>query len=81
MSVSVSCCSPWSRFYERLVIKSLAINPGGLKWNPSASLIVDHFRTKNSVFIYCNSSAGLVIFGITTKIMGIKTVQIYSQPS
>src|SRR5271169_2664485 len=57
--------------------KSLSINPGGLKWD-SASLgkIVDHFT--NNIGLYgLQFLFWAVIFGITTRIMGIKTSEFF----
>ncbi len=54
-------------------LKSLAINPGGLKWT-SFGQLADHF-TQNSGMYALQFSAWLVIFGATTRIMGIKLSQ------
>ncbi len=54
-------------------LKSLAINPGGLKWT-SFGQLVDHF-TQNSGMYALQFTAWLVIFGATTRIMGIKLSQ------
>ena len=53
--------------------KSLAINPGGLKWtSDSFGKVVDHFS--NNIGLYgIQFVFWLVIFSITTKIMRIKT--------
>ncbi len=52
-------------------VKSLAINPGGLKWS-SFSQLGDHFA--GNIQLYAMQFvAWLVIFGISTRIMGIKT--------
>ncbi len=57
--------------------KSLAINPGGLKWD-SASLdkIVDHFSNNIGLYVL-QFLFWAVIFGITTRIMGIKTSEFF----
>ena len=53
--------------------KSLAINPGGLKWTPDTfGKVVDHF-SKNIGLYGIQFLFWLVIFSITTKIMRIKT--------
>ncbi len=54
-------------------LKSLAINPGGLKWT-SFGQLADHF-TQNSGMYALQFTAWLVIFGATTRIMGIKLSQ------
>jgi len=53
--------------------KSLAINPGGLKWDSdSLGKIADHFS--NNIGLYgIQFIFWAIIFGITTRIMGIKT--------
>ncbi|HEX8949737.1 MAG TPA: putative sulfate exporter family transporter [Dissulfurispiraceae bacterium] len=53
------------------LVKSLAINPGGLKWT-SADQLVDHF-SKNLHLYALQLVSWLVIFGVSTRIMGIKT--------
>ena len=53
--------------------KSLAINPGGLKWtSDSFGKMVDHF-SNNAGLYGIQFLFWLVIFSITTKIMRIKT--------
>ena len=57
--------------------KALAINPGGLKWDfGSTGLIVDHFA-KNIGLYFIQFVFWAVIFGITTRIMGIKTSEFF----
>ncbi len=52
------------------VIKSLAINPGGLKWT-SVNQLVDHF-SKNITLYGLQLLLWLVILGVPAKIMGIE---------
>lgn len=52
------------------VLKSLAINPGGLKWS-SWGQLQDHF-TQNAHLYLLQFIAWLVIFGASARIMGIK---------
>jgi uncharacterized integral membrane protein (TIGR00698 family) len=53
------------------MLKSLAINPGGLKWT-SIDQLFSHFA--NNIHLYAiQFVCWLVIFGVTTRIMGIKT--------
>jgi uncharacterized membrane protein YadS len=53
------------------MLKSLAINPGGLKWT-SIDQLFTHFA--NNIQLYAlQFVCWLVLFGITTRIMGIKT--------
>ena len=54
-----------------VIVKSLAINPGGLKWS-SIDQLFDHFA-KNLNLYALQLVSWLVIFGISTRIMGIKT--------
>lgn len=53
------------------MVKSLAINPGGLKWT-SIDQLVNHFSENLHLYIL-QLLLWLVIFGISTRIMGIKT--------
>ena len=53
------------------IIKSLAINPGGLKWS-SFGQLMGHFSQNLSLYIL-QFVVWLVVFGISTRIMGIKT--------
>ncbi|HUI45930.1 MAG TPA: putative sulfate exporter family transporter [Nitrospirota bacterium] len=54
-------------------VKSLAINPGGLKWS-SFSQLTDHFRS--NIHLYAlQLISWLIIFGVSTRIMGIKTAK------
>jgi len=53
------------------ILKSLAINPGGLKWT-SIDQLFSHFA-KNIQLYVLQFVCWLVLFGITTRIMGIKT--------
>ncbi len=55
------------------VVKSLAINPGGLKWS-SIDQLLEHFG-KNIHLYGLQLLSWLVIFGISTRIMGIKTAE------
>ena len=52
------------------VLKSLAINPGGLKWS-SWGQLQDHF-TQNAHLYLLQFIAWLVIFGASARVMGIK---------
>ena len=52
------------------ILKSLAINPGGLKWS-SWGQLQDHF-TQNAHLYLLQFIAWLVIFGASARIMGIK---------
>ena len=55
------------------LVKSLAINPGGLKWS-SLGQLGAHFS--GNIRLYAMQFvAWLVIFGVSTRIMGIKTAQ------
>ncbi len=54
-------------------VKSLAINPGGLKWS-SLGQLGDHFAANIQLYAM-QFVAWLVIFGISTRIMGIKTAE------
>ncbi len=53
------------------IIKSLTINPGGLKWS-SIDQLLAHFG-KNIGSYVLQLLSWLVIFGVSTRIMGIKT--------
>ncbi len=53
------------------IVKSLAINPGGLKWS-SLGQLGDHF-SKNLSLYFIQMISWLVVFGISTRIMGLKT--------
>ncbi len=53
------------------IVKSLTINPGGLKWS-SIDQLFDHFA-KNINLYALQLLSWLVIFGVSTRIMGIKT--------
>ncbi len=55
------------------IIKSLAINPGGLKWN-SFDQLTNHFSQNANLYLY-QFLFWLVLFGITTRIMGIKLAE------
>ncbi len=54
-------------------IKLLAINPGGIKWTSFGQLL-GHFQ-QNYHLYFLQFVAWLVIFGVSTKIMGIKLSQ------
>lgn len=54
-------------------LKSLAINPGGLKWT-SFRQLTDHF-SQNAGMYSLQFVTWLVVFGVTTRIMGIKLSQ------
>ncbi|MBI3525414.1 MAG: putative sulfate exporter family transporter [Betaproteobacteria bacterium] len=54
-------------------LKSLAINPGGLKWTAFGQL-TDHF-SQNAGMYSLQFATWLVVFGVTTRIMGIKLSQ------
>lgn len=51
-------------------LKSLAINPGGLKWT-SLDQLAAHFSTNAQTYLM-QFIAWLAIFGVSTRIMGIK---------
>ncbi len=51
-------------------LKSLAINPGGLKWT-SLDQLAAHFSTNAQTYLM-QFVAWLAIFGVSTRIMGIK---------
>ncbi len=53
------------------VVKSLAINPGGLKWS-SIDQLFGHFGSNLHLYVL-QFFSWLVIFGVSTRIMGIKT--------
>jgi uncharacterized integral membrane protein (TIGR00698 family) len=52
------------------VLKSLAINPGGLKWS-SFGTLANHFSQNAHLYLY-QFIFWLVLFGVTARIMGIK---------
>jgi uncharacterized integral membrane protein (TIGR00698 family) len=55
------------------LVKTLTVNPGGLKWT-SMDKLFEHFSA--NIHLYAlQLIAWLVIFGVTTRIMGIKTLQ------
>jgi uncharacterized membrane protein YadS len=51
------------------VLKSLAINPGGLKWS-SLGQLTAHFSQNANLYLY-QFLFWLVLFGLTTRIMGV----------
>ena len=51
-------------------LKSLAINPGGLKWTTPDQLL-HHFSTNATIYLL-QFISWLVIFGASTRVMGIK---------
>ena len=55
------------------VVKLLAINPGGIKWS-SLDQLLGHFQ-QNSHLYLLQLLVWLVIFGVSTKIMGFKLGQ------
>jgi len=55
------------------VLKSLAINPGGLKWS-SFDQLANHFSQNANLYLY-QFLFWLVLFGVTTRIMGIPLAQ------
>lgn len=55
------------------VLKSLAINPGGLKWS-SFGQLTNHFSQNANLYLY-QFLFWLVLFGVTTRIMGIPLAQ------
>jgi uncharacterized integral membrane protein (TIGR00698 family) len=55
------------------IVRSLTVNPGGLKWS-SPGTLVSHF-SQNAHLYALQLLSWLVIFGISTRIMGIKTSQ------
>jgi len=55
------------------VLKSLAINPGGLKWS-SFDQLGNHFSSNANLYLY-QFLFWLVLFGVTTRIMGIPLAQ------
>jgi len=55
------------------VLKTLAINPGGLKWS-SLGQLGGHFAANASTYLY-QFVAWLVIFGATCRVMGIKLAE------
>ena len=52
------------------IVKALAINPGGLKWN-SFGQLAGHFAQNAQLYLY-QFLFWLVLFGATTAIMGVK---------
>jgi uncharacterized integral membrane protein (TIGR00698 family) len=54
------------------LLKSLAINPGGMKWK-SADDIAKHFAANYHLYLY-QFAAWLVMFGLSCRVMGIKLV-------
>ena len=52
------------------IVKALAINPGGLKWN-SLGQLADYFAQNAQLYLY-QFLFWLVLFGATTAIMGVK---------
>lgn len=55
------------------VLKSLTINPGGLKWT-SLSQVGEHLAANANLYFY-QFVFWLVLFGVSTRIMGIKTAE------
>ncbi|MHB8623464.1 MAG: YeiH family protein [Sulfuricaulis sp.] len=55
------------------ILKSLAINPGGLKWS-SFDQLTAHFSQNASLYLY-QFLFWLILFGVTTRIMGIKLAE------
>lgn len=55
------------------ILKSLAINPGGLKWS-SFDQLTNHFSQNANLYLY-QFLFWLALFGITTQIMGIKLAE------
>jgi len=55
------------------VLKSLAINPGGLKWS-SFDQLTNHFSQNANLYLY-QFLFWLTLFGTTTRIMGIKLAE------
>jgi len=55
------------------VLKALAINPGGLKW-ASFDQLTGHFSQNASLYFY-QFVFWLVLFGVTTRIMGVPSGQ------
>ncbi len=55
------------------VLKSLAINPGGLKWS-SFDQLTSHFSQNANLYLY-QFLFWLILFGVTTRIMGIKLAE------
>ena len=51
------------------ILKALAINPGGLKWS-SFDQLTAHFSQNASLYLY-QLIFWLVLFGVTTRIMGV----------
>ena len=55
------------------VLKSLAINPGGLKWS-SFDQLTNHFSQNANLYLY-QFLFWLILFGVTTRLMGIKLAE------
>ncbi|MHB8743257.1 MAG: YeiH family protein [Sulfuricaulis sp.] len=55
------------------ILKSLAINPGGLKWS-SFDQLTAHFSQNASLYLY-QFLFWLILFGVTTRIMGIRLAE------
>lgn len=55
------------------ILKALAINPGGLKWS-SFDQLANHFIQNGSLYLF-QFVFWLVLFGITTAIMGISLAE------
>ena len=55
------------------VLKALAINPGGLKWSSFGQLAA-HFSQNANLYLY-QFLFWLVLFGVTTRIMGVPQSQ------
>jgi len=55
------------------VMKALAINPGGLKWS-SFGQLAGHFSQNANLYLY-QFLFWLVLFGVTTRIMGVPSGQ------
>lgn len=53
------------------LVKSLSINPGGLKWT-SFNQLLNHFAENYQMYIL-QLISWLIIFGVSTRIMGIST--------
>ncbi len=58
--------------FGNTLLKSLAINPGGMKWK-SADDIAKHFAANYHLYLY-QFAAWLVMFGLSCRVMGIKLV-------
>ena len=55
------------------LLKSLAVNPGGLKWS-SFDQLADHFAQNATMYAY-QFGVWLVIFGVSCRVMGIRLAQ------